>query len=244
MSGAGTVALDIETVVRGSPATARMEDHEVFCCCVAHRPASDGPVESAVFVRDRWEPAGELTVLEDTLRWVDDRPAETLLTYNGRDFDLPRLRARASATIDALGSTSPVLTNLETVLATREHVDLFEAVTEPYERTYGHRPSFEAACEAVGVAVPETRLADFDLGFIDFAAHRSTVDAMAPTLLGADVPVLGKRYLDLADAGATDTRTAKEIIAAVTDYARADVEPLFSLADARPFEEALAAVGD
>lgn len=242
MSRAGTVALDIETVVRGPPADTTLEDHELFCICLGHRPGPDEPVESAVFLRDRWGPAGELAVLEAALDWLEPRQGDRLLTYNGADFDLPRLRARAVECLERLDSTSPALTRLETVLATHEHEDLFLEVCEPYERTVGHRPSFEAACEAVGVTVPETPLADYDLGFIDLAAHRSTIDAMKSHLIGIDVPVLGERYLDLLEAGAAETNTVREIEAAVTHYARTDVEPLFALADARPFEDALAAL--
>lgn len=236
----GTLAFDIETVVPdGDPTTASLEDHEVFCVCAAHRPAPDATVETATFVREEWGPTGELAVLSETLDWFDAHRADRVLTYNGREFDVPRLRARARASIEALESSSPVETRLETFLATHEHVDLFSELAEPFERTHGHRPSFENACEALDIDVPRTPIEEYELDFVDFPAHRSTTQAMAPYLLGVDVPVLGAQYLDLLEVGATDTKTVADIAAAIDHYARTDVDPLFALWDCRPYGDTL-----
>lgn len=265
MSGDGTLAFDIETIDAPLPDGVDRDltnsaHVELFCVCVGHRPAPGEPIDHEVFFRDGTDPAAELEVISRTVEWLAERGGDELLTYNGRSFDCPHLCERARIAAEAcedepietgydvseVGDGVPetgydVADRAESLFRATEHVDLLERVHEPFRAVHGYRPPFERACDALEVPVERTPLTEYDFGDVDLAAHRSTVDATKPYLLGADVPTLGPRYLELADAGATATKTFRELEAMFAHYARTDVEPLFSLADRRPFDRAFAA---
>ncbi len=261
MTRGGTLAFDIETIDAALPDGVDRDltnsaHVELFCVCVGHRPAPGEPVDHEVFFRDGTEPAAELDVISRTVEWLERRGGDELLSYNGRSFDCPHLRERAQIAAEACEDKPSqtgydvseagydVADRVESLFRATEHVDLLERVHEPFRTVHGYRPPFERACEALEVPVERTPLTEYDFGDVDLAANRSTVDATKPYLLGADVPTLGPRYLELADAGATDTKTFRELEAMFAHYARTDVEPLFSLADRRPFDRAFAAASE
>ncbi|MFC6726104.1 hypothetical protein ACFQE1_17380, partial [Halobium palmae] len=118
---------------------------------------------------------------------------------------------------------------LEPLLAL-PHVDLMDDVREAWG---GHR-KLSWACDRLGVDCPETAWADYETG-IDPAEWRSYGDRGSEAVLNTDVPEFGERYLALASVDARETLTFRAIRELLTDYAAADVAPLFELADRRPF---------
>jgi hypothetical protein len=223
------LALDIETVSPGLDPGERPDfrdsgDFELLAVALGHQ--TDG-VETEVLFRAGTGPAAELDLVERTLDWLADRPADTLLTYNGEAFDLLHLRGRTQLASETLGAREHVAARLDAVLDGVVHDDLRNRAVD----RFGGYPSFEAACQRVGVDVPETRWADYDHGK-DPTTWRGATGTDSPVVKNSDVPQFGAAYLELADVGATETLTFRELERLLTDYARSDVEPLFELADA------------
>lgn len=226
------LALDIETVSPSLDPGERPDfrdsgDFELLAVAVGYEPPEVDRVESAILFREGTGPAPELDLLERVLDWVDDCDASTLLTYNGEAFDLLHLRGRARLASEALGSRDHVAARLDAVLDDLDHDDLRNRAVD----RFGGRPTFESACSRVGVDVPETRWDEYDHGQ-DPTDWRGATGTDDPAVKNTDVPQFGATYLDLADVGATDTLTFRELERLLTDYARSDVEPLFELADA------------
>ncbi|WP_255198764.1 hypothetical protein [Halorarius litoreus] len=225
------LALDIETVSPDLDPQERPDfrdsaDFELLAVALGYE-SEDGDTETTILFREGTGAATELDLLERTLDWLDDRPADTLLTYNGEAFDLLHLRGRARLASEALGAREHVAARLDAALDDLVHDDLRNRAVD----RFGGRPTFESACERVGVAVPETRWADYEHGQ-DPTAWRGATGTHAPGVKNTDVPQFGERYLALADADATHTLTFRELERLLTDYARSDVAPLFRLADA------------
>lgn len=234
----GRFAFDIETI---SPQLAADEypnfqnpDHfEFFSACCAYQPEPGGDIEHELFIRDGRGPDAELDVIESAVEWFYDRPGETLITYNGDGFDFIHLRGRAEIAADQLGDRHHLADRVDQLLGTHISDDLQPAAWD----TFGEYTSFEGACKAAGVDVPQTMLSEYDVDTDDYAAHRRSKHAMKPYFVGGDVPVVGEQYLDLLEVGAGETKTAQELESMLSHYATTDVMPLFELADARPFTE-------
>lgn len=247
MSTTGRLALDIETVdgaiPDGESFDAENSTHvELFCVCVGFQSEPGASVDHEVFFRDGWGSAAELDVLERTIDWLESKPPETVLTYNGDAFDLPHLEGRAHIAAETLGDRADLAYRVERFVDGIDSADLFPDARDAYEAVHDEWPSFEDACRACDVGVTRTELEAFDVhSIVDFPAHRTTADAMKPYFVGSDVPVVGKRYLDLLEAGATETKTFRELHAMLEHYSVTDVVPLFELADRRPFEDAITA---
>ncbi|MFC6725009.1 hypothetical protein ACFQE1_11635, partial [Halobium palmae] len=97
---AGTVALDIETVSpdREPTAQAHFRDStyfELLAVGLGHRTSPDGPVETAVVFREDDTSEAELALVDAVCDWVGARDPDSLLTYNGANFDLLHLDGRA-----------------------------------------------------------------------------------------------------------------------------------------------------
>jgi hypothetical protein len=226
------LALDIETVSPGLALGERPDfrdsgDFELLAVALGYESRAGDGRESAVLFRTGTGLGAELDLLECTLDWLDDRPADTLLTYNGEAFDLLHLRGRARLASEALGAREHVTGRLDAVLDGVAHDDLRNRAVD----RFGGYPSFEDACRRVGVDVPETHWADYDHGK-DPTTWRGATGTDDPQVTNRDVPQFGAAYLELAEAGATHTHTFRELERLLTDYARSDVEPLFELADA------------
>ena len=226
------LALDIETVSPGLDPGERPDfrdsgDFELLAVALGHEQHGADGIESTVLFRAGTGPAAELDLLERTLDWLEERPADILLTYNGEAFDLLHLRGRARLASEALGAREHVATRLDAVLDGVVHDDLRNRAVD----RFGGYPSFEVACRRAGVDVPETRWVDYDHGK-DPTTWRGATGTDDPQVKNSDVPQFGAAYLELADVEATETLTFRELERLLTDYARSDVEPLFALADA------------
>jgi hypothetical protein len=82
------------------------------------------------------------------MSWLDDADPDTLVTYNGLDFDLPFVRGR----LDRLG----VDLDLPPVTEPPAHVDLFPDRKRRAEASGEPWPSLEASLEAYGYTPPRT----------------------------------------------------------------------------------------
>lgn len=218
---------------------------ELLAAAIAYE-YPDGSRETTVHWRDGWGPAAELAVAE----WVVDSLAdvETVVTYNGTAFDAVHLVGRARIAGAAAGRREP-FERAETLVDRIDHVDL----QPPAWEAFGNYTSLEGALRAVGIDPVPTDPAAFDHGLAR-AAWPTTPDEPVKS---KDVARLGEIYLDVVseaapaagdtgDCGDTDDRTVDrteiagvdgdELRAMLDHYARADVECLFELADARPFD--------
>jgi hypothetical protein len=230
---AGTLALDIETVSPDREPTeqAQFRDpsyFELLAVGLGYRPASGEPVETTVLVRSDDTPESELSLVEAVCDWCADRPADTLVTYNGDGFDLIHLPGRAERAGDVVGDDEP-RRRLDDLLAL-DHVDLMDDV----QATWGGRRSLEWVCEELGVDVTKTRWADYR-----HCLHpddwRSYGKRGSDEVLNVDIPHFGDRYLALASADARDTLTFGALDDLIRDYTVGDIRPLFDIADCRPF---------
>ncbi len=237
----GTLALDIETVSpeREPTEQAHFRDStyfELLAVGLGYRPAPGEPIERMVLFREDDSPASELALVEAVCDWFTDRPAETLLTYNGAGFDLLHLRGRAELVGEVVDDRS-VRKRVDALLdgdgsdhASLTHVDLMDDVRE----AWGGRRKLEWVCGELGIDVATTRWADYEHG-LDPDEWRSYGARGDPAVLNTDVPAFGDRYLALASVDARETLTFRALRDLLEDYTVADIEPLFSLSDRRPF---------
>jgi len=232
----GRFALDIETV---SPSLDRYErppdfrdpaNFELLAVGLGYE-APDGERETEMLYRESGDADGELDLIDRTWEWIAERPGEPCLTYGGEGFDFVHLLGRAeAATSECPGRTGPserIGTLLEEELA---HDDIQRAAWD----AFGEYTTLEEACAEVGIEPVETRWAEFDHG-IDLDELRPRQYRGLAEVTNRDIPVLGERYLALADAGATETLTFRSLRELLDHYGREDVVHLFDLADARPF---------
>lgn len=232
----GRVALDIETVspslepYERPPAFDDPQYYELFSVALAHE-TPDGARETAHLVRENSDPAAELGLVERVTAWLREREAETYVTYNGESFDVPILLGRAEA-VAAATPTGPSTRADLTGLLTSElgHDDPREEAWA----SFGEYIRLEEALEAVGIESEPTPWRDYDHN-VDLDDVRPSKYRGIPHVINKDVPLLGERCLTLADAGATDTLTYRELSEMLDHYALEDVAHLFDLADARPF---------
>ncbi|AUV82890.1 hypothetical protein C2R22_15625 [Salinigranum rubrum] len=138
-------------------------------------------------------------------------------------------RARLAA--KNLGAQQSLQVELTIFLDTIESDDLIHDAWS----AYGQYTSLEEACNRAGFEVAETRWTEYNHG-INIDELRAPRDRGTPELLSSDVALLGEIYLDQYDADETDTRQFHELEEMLRQYALSDVEPLFTLADRRPFD--------
>ena len=186
----------------------------------------DGSRETTVRWRDGRGPAAELGVVD----WIVDSltDAGTVLTYNGTEFDTVHLVGRARIAGAAAGERRP-FERAERLVDEMDHLDL----KSPAWAAFGDFTSLEESLEAIGVEPAATDPAAFDHGL---PASAWATDPESP-VASKDVARLGEWYLDLVDEESEGSDADTDDLRAMLDhYARADVEDLFALADARPFE--------
>ncbi|AEH39226.1 hypothetical protein [Halopiger xanaduensis] len=233
----GRFAFDIETInpqleAHQKPDFQNPEHFELFSLCCAYQPEPGANIEHEVFFRQGRDAASELDLIEETLEWFDVRDAESIITYNGEYFDFTQFEGRARVAADDLGDRHDVVDQVESFLASIGSDDLKEDSWD----CFGDYTRFEETCEYCGIEPPRTMLSEFDVDTSDYPEHRSTTDAMKRYFVGRDVPVVGEKYLDLLEVGATETKTFCELHRMLEHYAATDVVPLFELADERPFD--------
>lgn len=117
----GLLAFDIETVNADRPPGVDFDfqnpDHlEMFCICVAHRPSPGDEIEHEILFREATGPAAELDVIEAAVEWMDTKPPERVLTFNGDGFDFIHLEGRAHNAADALGDRFDVVDQVESFI--------------------------------------------------------------------------------------------------------------------------------
>lgn len=232
----GRLAFDIETINAERPDTGRFDaqnsEHvEFFCVCVAYQTEPGTRPDHEIIFRHGKGVNAELEVIERTLDYLESKPPESVLTYNGDGFDLPHLTGRARIAAETLEDRFDVAQRAEAFVDRVESIDLMPEACAACGDEY---TSFEDACEAFGVDVVRTPLEAYSFD-IDVVSHRPTSKGIDPYVMGCDIPVLGERYLNLTKVGATDHPAFQELHDAIEHYAATDVVPLFELDDRRPF---------
>lgn len=227
MSNIVRAAFDIETVSPDVPEDQYPDftdshDFELSGAGIAYEYA-DGSRETVVEWRNGWGPQAEIDLIETLLDRL--RPAETVITYNGDRFDLLHLEGRARIASATVGERTqePVQSYIEGA----EHIDLKPEAWA----AYGNYTSLEDTLEQVGLDPVETLPSNFDHKIPRSEWNKNPSEAVT----SADLAVLGEIYLDSVDGERDDIRVTvlEEML---THYVQADVELLFELADARPFE--------
>lgn len=204
------LSLDIETTPCGDrPDFDDPESWHLFAIALGFR--SDGDVETTVFVRQNGTIHAERKLLAQSVNWIRDRePLDVLLSYNGDDFDLPILEARAEA---LLKSDRPQEQTLSFAL--------FDALN------ISHRDLFaelKARCD------DDEKWPSLDDALADRGIEAASTTLEGSTVTGADMPRIGRDIL--ANESTADARRA------LVEYASSDVAPLFALADALSEERA------
>lgn len=208
----GTVALDIETVSPQVDSVADVDfldsrQFEILCVGVAHRLTPDSPHETDVLWRGGIESGDEYEVLAELCEWLDQRHYTTILTYNGSRFDERHLRGRAAIVGDEVGEAT-LAEAMHRSWQAADHWDLMHDIV----REHGHRLSLEDAVEEhVGARPPE-------------------VEWNGDPITNADLPDLGRQYLSHR-SGLMTLNEADRLERRLEAYVRADIEPLFDLAD-------------
>lgn len=229
------LAFDIETISPDIPCRQRPDfndssQFELFAGTIAHQEHPGADVDASVHFRERRGPAAELDLIEQLLAVFSEYENATVLSYNGDMFDFHHLVGRARLATADLGEREKVLEQVEAFLETVVSDDLLHDAWD----AFGEYTSLESACRRAGVGVTSTYFADYDHG-LHPTDWRRPADQGASKVLNADVAQLGEYYLDYCEAELTETECFGELHAMVKDYALADVEPLFALADRRPF---------
>lgn len=231
------IAFDIETVSPDVPHTDRPTfddptDFEFLVSGLGYQEAPGEDIETELIFRDGWGAVSELDVIEATLDWLDDRDADQLVTYNGTNFDLVHLRGRAEIACNAAGERAGLVERIDAFVDGVEHIDLRNDAVS----AYGGYPTFEDVCSKNDVGTEKTLLEDHGISVDALNKYRDSASWGDAHIGNGDVPVIGERFLDGIDEGKTSAvETYRE---ALEHYSRADIVPLFDLADKRPFAEA------
>lgn len=235
----GIAALDIETISTVSELELEPPnpDHqEILCTGLGYRSGPGDDVETAVLVREGRSAEAELETIEAVVDWLSTREFAVLLTFGGAWFDLPVLvgRAeRAAEEIDAPSRGASVRSALESFY----HADLSTAKN----RELGEG-SLEDMADHVGSPAPETHFTDFETeleprnwrGDQWQLMHQDdrvppSYDLDDPVVFNSDVPSVGEALFDAREVG--DGDRAAELRDCLETYTRADIEPLFAIAD-------------
>lgn len=184
----------------------------------------DGEVDLEVLFREDDSKAAEIALLEETIDWLEANAPETVVTYNGDEFDLLHLVGRSKI---QTSNQSDIVLRYSDWVRSIDHIDL----KPPAWKAWGEYTSFENACANVGVDVPPTLVDEYDLG-VDLQT-RSPYCSSGPTFENGDVPILGEEYL-VGQRENTDLN-CDEAERLLREYTESDLWPLFKLADARPF---------
>lgn len=170
----GTLSLDIEVINLVPEPDVEFKDPthwSLFCIPLGYRNP-DGTIETTVLFRTGMTPCEELNLLEEAVAWIRNRRPAKLLTYNGTRFDLPILKQRARVTAHECPGAHPTAHNLELLIETVDHVDVFKLVKEQA----GCNVPLDSALKYHGIETVETQL------------NGQPID-------GSTMPDLGKRML-------------------------------------------------
>lgn len=228
------IAFDIETVSPDVPHDQRPDfkdanDFEFLISGLGYQVTPGTEIETELIFRYGWGATSELQVIEQTLDWIEDRDPDQLITYNGTSFDLNHLRGRAVIVSSATDDYNDLVDRIDAFLNAIEHIDLRDDAVG----VYGNYPRLEDVCRGEGVDTESTYLEDYGICIDRLNEHRGSATWGDAIIGNADVPVLGEWYLDSFED--EDIKTNDKYFEALSHYARADIEPLFELADKRPF---------
>lgn len=232
------LAFDIETVSPDLQPDERPTfddpgDFEFLIAGLGYQAEPGGPVETELFFRDGWGPDAELDVIDAALDWLESHDADAIVTYNGENFDFVHLLGRAEIAGDATGRDD-VFARAQAFMDGLTSID----VRNDARDAYGGYPSLEDVCSKNDVDAPKTLLTKFGIDQARLDEQRPSAAWGQAHIVNTDVPILGEQYLDLVDDGETDSEAFESLRAALDHYARTDIEPLFELADKRPFATA------
>ena len=207
------IALDIETVgLVDDPDLQEKGQMTPFAVGIAYRDEY-GAIESEVLLRKDHSHGAERELLRNTAKWISSHPhADTLITYNGADFDLPILSERAE---EVSRPNNPEKWTVRSILSKsidglvhRDLLDELRSLRHPTQKW----PKLEQACEARSIEMEE-------------------VEHKQKTVTGEDMLWMGRAMM-LQTQG-----TIPDIWDAMLRYAQSDVAPLFELADQVNFEQ-------
>lgn len=207
------IALDIETVgLVDDPDPQKKGQMTPFAVGIAYRDHY-GAIESDVLLRRDLSRAAERELLRNTAKWISSHPrADTLVTYNGADFDLPILLERAKQVSRPNNperwAVRSILSESIGDLVHRDLLDELKSLRHPTQKW----PKLEQACEARSIEMEE-------------------VEYEQKTVTGEDMLWMGRAMM-LQTQG-----TIPDIWDVMHHYAQSDVIPLFELADQVKFEQ-------
>ncbi|WP_380675532.1 3'-5' exonuclease [Salinigranum sp. GCM10025319] len=232
---ANRVAIDIETVSPDleyweRPNFRDSKDFELLAVALAWRQNPGPDIQTRVLFRDGWGSDSELALIENTVTWLEAAEAEIYITYNGETFDFRHLRGRCHIAAEEAGTGGALRERVEASLSAAESVDLKHDAWA----AFGDYTALGTACARVGVAQETPHWQDYPHG-LDPDETRVECDKGTPTLLSSDVAQFGERYLDWCDRENANGERLTALKELLQTYARADVVPLFELADARPY---------
>lgn len=174
MSRDHRVALDTETIpIVDDPDFRTAEHWTVFAIALGHAPPN-GDVSVTVLFRASPTITSEGELINDAITWIADRTdtnTRIILTYNGKNYDIPVLKHRA-ARIDAIEPEMNVAERLSLLLETSDHVDLILDVKER---------------EGDWVSLDDA-LSEFDI-------DADTSEWMGSKVTGSDMPEMGLELL-------------------------------------------------
>jgi hypothetical protein len=230
----GTLALDIETVNAVPESEVDLDDPEtleLLCVAVGYRDRPGGRVESEVLFREGTDDRSELELYADLCDWIESRDPDRLLTYSGSDFDLPHLRDRIDLIADASDLWSETVKRVVRLFGTSDgpgaldHTDLYErgSLADATDQRPTHWDIYRHSLDPTDWRTDQRAA----------GRYPDDRDLDDPRVRGGDVPGFGDRYLSLVADGAGDEPEARALRELLRQYAVADVEPLFALADAR-----------
>lgn len=225
------LAIDIETASPNrSPEGADFRDtayFELVAVGLGHQPAPGAPVETAVLFRDGgWGVEATTDLLRRVDDWCGERAADAVLTHNGNRFDAIHLGGWAQQAVEQ--DTWPAATDRIDALFD-QHVDLNPIAVDAYDdrlESWRTTVALEDVCRWEGIHVEATHYADYGIGPV---GNHAAIDG--PTVTNVHIgKVLGEAYVAQLVEGRTETGEFAELERLLTDYTRADIEPLFRLA--------------
>lgn len=228
----GTLAIDIETASPDEEPRGKFENTEYFelvAVALGFRQDAESAVKSEVLFRDGgWEREHTAELLDRMVDWVANYEIESVLTYNGTGFDFIHL-LNWSEEADNDGVSNSILRQVEALDSNQ--IDLKYPSIEHHSdlMKQGHDfPKLEKVCAARSIPTAETRYDDYDIN----ANFLQSMDLTAETVEGWHIgKYLGERYVEGVVNGLQDTLTYRELEAMLSDYAEADIQPLFDLYD-------------
>lgn len=199
------IALDIETIpLEKDPNFDNPEHWAIFAVALGHYSERTSTVVDVLF-RDNPGLHAERVLLNNMIDWIAERThgkARTILSYNGKSYDLPILQYRAYELDEAI-TDSNLTERLNLLMETSHHTDLIKDMKD----RKGYYVSLDDALD-------------------EFSIKADEPEWLGKKITGADMPSMGLELLAERAPSAND-----DLREAVRRYASSDVAPLFELYD-------------